>query len=123
MLYAGTAAVGAIALLSVFSSVPLPPPDVARALVSVGYGFVFVFGVRAAGMYMITTTTLARRRAMLPRWLALLGYVAAAFLLLSTTFHPAILLVFPVWVVLFSACLLRPPGRSPAPDVLEVPLP
>ena len=35
-------------------------PDVARSLSSAGYGMVFVFGVRAAGMFLLTTTTLAR---------------------------------------------------------------
>lgn len=60
MMFAGTAAVGAVALLSVFSASPLPGADVARALSGAGYGLVFVYSVRAAGMYMITTTTLAR---------------------------------------------------------------
>ena len=62
MLFAGTAAVGAVALLTLFSTAPLPPPDVARALAALGYALVFVFGVRAAGMYMITTTGLASGR-------------------------------------------------------------
>jgi hypothetical protein len=119
MLFAGTAAVGAVALLSTFGAAPLPPPDVARGLSGVGYGLMFVFGVRVAGMYMITTTTLARAVGLLPRWVAVLGYLAAAFLLVSTTFHPAILLVFPLWTVLVSAVLLvrggPPPHRSSAP--------
>ena len=51
LLFAGTAAVGAVALLTEFSSAPLPGPDVARALSSLGYALVFVYGVRAAGMY------------------------------------------------------------------------
>ena len=112
MLFAGTAAVGAVALLTVFSSTPLPSPEVARTLTGAGYGMVFVFGVRAAGMYMITTTTLARRRALLPRWVAVVSYLGAAFLLVSTTFHPATLLVFPGWVLLLSVVLL---SRRPAP--------
>jgi len=111
MMFAGSAAVGAVALLTVFSSTPLPPPDVARALSSAGYGLVFVFGVRAAGMYMIATTRLARVRELLPRWLAVVSYLAATFLLVSTTFHPAILLVFPGWVVLLSVVLLLEAGR------------
>lgn len=111
MLFAGTAAVGAIALLTVFSTAPLPGVDVARALTSVGYAFVFVYGVRAAGMYMITTTTLAGSTGVLPRWLALLGYLAAAFLLVSTTYHPAVLLVFPVWVVVTSIVVFIRAGR------------
>jgi hypothetical protein len=106
MLFAGMATVGAVALLTVFSEAPLPPPDVARALAATGYGMVFVFGVRASGMFMITTTTLARRRGLLPRAVTLPSYLAAALLLFSTTFHPSILLVFPGWVLLVSGTVL-----------------
>jgi hypothetical protein len=111
LLFAGTAAVGAVALLTEFSDAPLPGPDVARALSSLGYALVFVYGVRAAGMYMLTTTGLMRSTGLLPRPLVLLSYLVAAFLLLSTTFHPAILLVFPAWVLMVSIVLLvhRPP--------------
>jgi len=117
MLFAGSSAVGAVALLGSFSPAPLPSPEVARALSATGYGLVFVFGVRAAGMYMITTTTLGRAVGLFPRWVAVVGYLAAAFLLVSTTFHPAILLVFPIWTVLVSGVLLvragSPNGPSP----------
>lgn len=106
MLFAGTAAVGAVALLTVVSTAPLPPPEVARALSAAGYGLVFVFGVRAAGMFMITTTTLSRKRGLVPGWFTLISYLAAAFLLVSTTFHPAILLIFPGWVLVLSVVLL-----------------
>ena len=115
LMFAGSAAVGAVALLTRFSGAPLPGPDVARALSAVGYAMVFVYGVRAAAMYMITTTGLARSAGVLPTSLAVVSYLAAAFLLLSTTFHPAILLVFPGWVVLVSVLLLirRPAGGPP----------
>lgn len=105
LLFTGTAAVGGVALLTVFSSAPLPPPAVARTLTSVGYGMVFVFGVRAAGMFIIATTTLLRSRLLLPRWLAVVSYLAAAFLLVSTTYHPAALLVLPGWVTAVSVAL------------------
>jgi hypothetical protein len=111
MLFAATAAVGALALLTVFSVAPLPSVDVARALTSMGYGLGFIYGVRAAGMYMITTTTLMKGTGILPRWLAVIGYLVAAFLLVSTTFHPAILLVFPVWIVVMSVAVLVRAGR------------
>lgn len=84
---------------------------------------VFVFGVRAAGMYMITTTTLIRRRALLPRPLAVVSHLGAAFLLLSTTFHPATLLVFPGWVLLLSVVLLVHAARPPRPSAAHFPLP
>ncbi|GAA1329682.1 hypothetical protein GCM10009610_67290 [Pseudonocardia xinjiangensis] len=112
-LFTGAAAVGAVALLSQLSPAPLPPPDVARALSAVGYAMVFVYGVRAAGMYMITTTRLAWTAGLLPRWVAALSYVIAAFLLVSVTYHPGILLVFPAWVLAVSILLLvRPPTEG-----------
>ena len=111
MTFAGSALVGAVALLSVFSTNPTPAPDVARSLSSAGYGLVFVFGVRAAGMFLLTTTTLARACGLMNKWIALVSYLAGTFLLVSTTFHPAILLVFPAWVVLVSVLALVRAGR------------
>jgi hypothetical protein len=112
MLFTGTAAVGAVALLTKFSDAPLPGPDVARALSSVGFSLVFVYGVRAAGLYILTTTALGRSAGLLPGPVVVVSYLAAVFLLLSTTFHPAVLLVFPAWVLMVSAVLLvrRPTG-------------
>ena len=114
MLFAGSASAGAVALLTKFSDAPLPGPDVARALSALGYTLVFVFAVRAAGMYMLTTTGLARTAGVLPGPVVLLSYLAAAFLLVSTTLHPAILLVFPAWVLVVSIVLLvrRPTGAA-----------
>ena len=114
-LFTGAAAVGAVALLTQLSAAPLPSPDVARALSSVGYAMVFVYGTRAAAMYMITTTRLAWTAGLLPRWVAALSYVIAAFLLVSVTYHPGILLVFPAWVLAVSILLLvgRPTEGTP----------
>jgi len=83
---------------------------------------VFVFGVRAAGMYMITTTILARQRALLPRAVSVVSYLGAACLLVTTTFHPVTLLVFPGWVVLLSAVLLYGAGRPRASAAAADPL-
>ncbi|HLU56898.1 MAG TPA: hypothetical protein VKZ81_15675 [Pseudonocardia sp.] len=112
MMFVGSAAVAAVALLSVFDVTPLPAPDVARALAAVGYGLMFIFGVRVAGMYMITTTGMAGAAGLLPRWLAVVGYLAAAFLLVTTTYHPVVLLVFPAWVVVVSIALLLRAGAA-----------
>ncbi|MFC5948491.1 hypothetical protein ACFQH9_09415 [Pseudonocardia lutea] len=111
LLFAGTATAGGAALLTRFSSAAPPPPDVVRTLMTIGFTMVFVYGVRAAGMFMITTTTGLGRA--LPRPLAVVSYLAAAFLLVSTTFHPSVLLVFPGWVLVLGVLLLvRRPGRE-----------
>jgi hypothetical protein len=120
MLFAGAAAVGAVALLVQLTTAPLPEPGVARALSGVGYGLVFVYGIRAAGMFMITTTSLLRAGGLLPGWLAVLSYLTAVFLLVSTTFHPVLALIFPAWVVLLGVVLLWGAGRSEREEVSEV---
>ena len=115
MLFAGTALVGAVALLSDFSDNPVPAPDIARTMTSAGYGMVFVYGVRAAGMFLLTTTTLARSSGLMITPVAVISYLAGAFLLVSTTFHPAVLLVFPGWVVLVSVLALIRTSRLNEP--------
>jgi len=98
----------------------LPAPDVARALSVVGYALLFVYGMRAAGMFMITTTSLVKAGGLLPRWLAVLSYLAAAFLMVSTTFHPLLALIFPAWVVVVGVVLLwgaRAPERAGASEI------
>lgn len=120
MLFSGCAAVAAVALESKFSSAPMPAVNDARALTAVGYSMVFVFGVRAAGMFMLATTTLFRSRGLLNRWQAALSYLTATFLLVSTTFHPSIVLVFPGWMVLLCLVLLGHQLRArPAPTPPE----
>ena len=115
LLFAGTAAAGTVALVRDLTDAPLPGADVGRSLTGLGYALVFVYGTRAAGMYVITTTTLLRNAALLPRWAAVVGYLMATVMLLVTTFDPAVLLVLPAWVVLVAVLLLvrpAPEGRS-----------
>ncbi|HWD05507.1 MAG TPA: hypothetical protein VG674_23975 [Amycolatopsis sp.] len=102
LLFSGMAMTGAVALLKQFSAAPLPPVSVARALSAAGYGLVFVFGARVAGMYMITTTTLLNSAGVLARPLTWFGYLCAAVVLLSWTFHPAFALIFPCWIFVVS---------------------
>ena len=123
MLFAGTAAAGAVALMLHFANVPAPPVSADRVLTSVGYALVFVYGVRVAGMFTITTTTLASRAGLMPRWLAVLSYLMAAFLLVTTTTQPATLLVYPAWVLILSFALVRSARTraepAPATEVLK----
>lgn len=112
MLFVAAAPVGAVAMLVQFTDAPLPAPDVARALSVVGYALLFVYGMRAAGMFMITTTSLVKAGGLLPRWLAALSYLAAAFLMVSTTFHPLLALIFPAWVFVVGVVLLWGARRS-----------
>ncbi|WP_181782144.1 hypothetical protein [Pseudonocardia pini] len=115
LLFVGTGAAGATALLMDLTNAPLPSVGIARSLSGLGYGIVFVYAIRGAGMYAITSTTLLAKAGLLPRWAAVVGYLLAAVLLLATTFNPAVVLVFPAWVLLISAMVLVT-SRSTNPD-------
>jgi hypothetical protein len=114
LMFAGTAAVGALAFGVYFGHAPVEDPATARALTAVGYGLVFVFAVRGAGMFALTTTTLLRTAGVLPRIPAVVAYLLAAFLLLAVTNNPVAVLVFPAWVLLISVFLLRHARRATA---------
>ena len=95
LLFAGTASAGAVALLKDLTNGPLPSADVVRGLLALGYAMVFIYAIRGAGMYALTTTTLLRQAKIMPTWLAIISYLLAIFLLVSTTLHPVVVLAFP----------------------------
>jgi hypothetical protein len=58
--------------------------------------------MKMAGVFMISSCTLALRTGIFPRWMAYLGLALALFLLLSIGFIYWAPLVFPLWVLLIS---------------------
>jgi hypothetical protein len=111
LLFAGTAALATpVFVTSIGGGAPLLPD--ARALTALGYGLVFVFSVRGAGMFALTTTTLLRGAGVMPRGVAVVAYLLASWLLLTATDHPASLLLLPAWVLIVAVVLLRHDRRA-----------
>jgi hypothetical protein len=75
----------------------------ARALT---YELVNVYALRMAGVFMISTCTLAIRIGIFPRWMSFLGYLLALFLLLSIGHFGWAPLVFPLWTLVISVYVL-----------------
>jgi hypothetical protein len=65
-----------------------------------------VYAMRMAAVFTTATTTLAVRLRLIPRWLAVVGYLAAAALLLTVGLIPWLELLFPAWVFVFSVHIL-----------------
>ena len=65
-----------------------------------------VYALKMAGMFIMSTATIAIRTGMLPRWISLLGYGLALLLLLSSHFVDWLSLAFPLWVFIMSAFIL-----------------
>ena len=101
MLYVAAAIVGA--MLIAFKDEPaafaLPTFRFARA---VSYSLVNVYMVKMAGVFMISTSTVAMSTRFAPRWLGALGYLLAALLLLGSSFFRWSFALFPLWVLLLS---------------------
>src|SRR6476620_10336494 len=119
LLFAGTASAGAVALLKDLTSAPLPSADFARGMLAVGYGMVFIYALRGAGMYLLTSTRLLRAAEIMPKWLGSASYLLGAFLLLGTLMHPAVMLLFPTWVVITGLVVFIRAGRVAVPATPE----
>jgi hypothetical protein len=73
---------------------------------TLAYELVNVYALRMAGVFMISTCTLAIRMGLFPRWMALLGFALALFLLLSIGHFGWAPLVFPLWALAVSVYVL-----------------
>ena len=88
-------------------------------MLALGYAMVFIYAIRGAGMYALTTTTLLREAGIMPTWFAVVSYLVALFLLVSTTMHPAAVLLFPTWVVIAGLVVFLRAGRVDEPPASE----
>jgi hypothetical protein len=80
----------------------------------VAYEIMNLYAAKMAAVFMISTSTLAVRTGFIARWIALLGYAFALFLLLSGRYVAWIIMVFPLWVLLVSIHVLIDNLRRPS---------
>ena len=113
MLFAAAAVVGAIIIA--FHAAPEALIDSATFHFGRGlaYGMVNIYVVKTASVFMITTSTIALYTQLTPRWLAIGGYVVAVVLLIGSYYLDWSILVFPLWVLLVSICILLDKEKEP----------
>ena len=110
MLFAGGAVLGGLIAGNRFGlATPTDEATVGFAR-SVGYSFLFVYSAKVAGVFMLATSTIARRAAW-SRWISWSGVLIAAVLLLSVSFFEPIVLLLPAWVTAVSVYVLVTGGR------------
>lgn len=77
-----------------------------------------VYAIRMGAVFILSSTTIALRTGILPRWLVVAGYVVGVVLLLSVTLSPWMNLLFPAWTFVLSVTILvnnlRTEGRDAA---------
>jgi hypothetical protein len=118
MLFASSAVAGGILMVYGATSGKLMESGVYTFGRTVTYQIVNVYALKMAGVFMITTCTLAIRTGIFPRWMAFLGYGLALLLLLSIGYLSWAPLIFPLWVLLISVHILLANLRpKPASDL------
>src|SRR6516162_5925539 len=83
------------------------------------YNLMNVYAVKMAGVFMITTSTLAIYTGFAPRWLAVVGYVLSLLVLAGSYYISWSFVVFPVWVLLISIYILTDNIRRSAEVALK----
>jgi hypothetical protein len=71
-----------------------------------------IYGIKMAGVFMFSTSTILLRTGIVRRWIPVLGYTLGALLLLSIGVIVWVPLVFPIWVFVLSSVILVE-NRSP----------
>ena len=110
MLFASSAAAGSLVGGVKFLDQPPPSADAVLFARALGFAFLFVFGVRIAAVFMLVVSTIGLRTGLLPRWLAIAGYVVGIVFLLTVTYVELLALLLPAWVTAVSIVILRRAG-------------
>jgi hypothetical protein len=113
MLFTAAAAGGAILIAFVAEPEQLINSATYHFARAVTYNLLNVYMIKMAGVFMFTTSTLAIYTNLVPRWLAILGYVLALALLLGSYYLRWSFLIFPLWVFLVSIYIVVGDFRRP----------
>jgi hypothetical protein len=118
-----TAAVGA----SLYDTFAATDAEQAEVLWQFGrrttYSFMVVYSMRMAAVFVSTTTTILLRLRLLPRWLAVFGYLVTVVMLLVTHVVPWLELLFPLWALVLSVHVLITNLREPVAGLPVSPSP
>jgi hypothetical protein len=102
MLFAAAAAAGALIISFEAAPTQLINSATFHFARAAAYSMMNVYTIKMAGVFMITTSTIAIYTGFAPRWLAILGYTLAIILLFGSYYLSWSFIVFPLWVLLLS---------------------
>jgi hypothetical protein len=111
MIFVAAGVGGALLTAVKFKIAPVPAAATVSAMRALGFGFLFIYAMRMAAVFMIVTSTIGMRLGVFPRWLVVVGYIGALVLILNVSYIQVLTLAFPAWVAAVSIVILRA-GRT-----------
>lgn len=114
MLFLAAGVGGSLLAAVKFQHEPVPGADTVVAIRSLAFGFLFIYGMRMAAVFMIVVSTIGLRLRVFPRWLVVAGYASALVLMLNVSYNELLVLVFPLWVAAVSVVILARSQTSAA---------
>jgi hypothetical protein len=111
-LFAATAVAGAVLGSSHTGPAEQVSSEVYYFARQVGYAFLNIFAVRMAGVFIFSTSVIALRTGIFPRWIAFSGFACGLTLLLVISNWLWIAMLFPLWTILVSVHILAVQRKS-----------
>jgi hypothetical protein len=106
MLFVGAAIIGAIVLVATLEPNTLISSTTFHFARAAAYNIMNVYAIKMAGVFMISTATVALYTGIAPRFIAFLGYALAPVLLFGSYYISWSIVVLPAWVPLISIHIL-----------------
>lgn len=117
MLFAAAACAVAIAVqVDLLGLAPVSNAQILWFAQALTYAFMYIYAARAAGVFMITTSTIVLRDESMPKWVAFVGYAIAVLLMTSIKYFQYIIMLFPAWVAFVSVVLIVRRGAEDDTD-------
>ena len=107
MLFVAAAMAGGLIAEAAAGSAAAPGPDALAAGRQVTGLLLHVYAMRMAAVFTMSTATITLRTKVVPRWIGMLGFAVAVVLLVSVGLTVWVELLFPAWILLLSADILR----------------
>lgn len=114
LLFVSASSVGAI--LIAYSALPKDVPGSMTFMLarSLAYHLTSIYALKMAGVFLMTASTIVLRTGIAARATAIIGYIAAAIILIGSQFMDWTVIIFPIWVFIVSVDILIREARSPA---------
>jgi hypothetical protein len=113
MLFAAAAVAGSLLADPTVQAGHVPAPELWGLERRLTFTLLNVYAVRMGGVFILSTTTIGVRTAIIPRWLVAFGYVAAVVLLFGVGITTWVNFVLPAWAFVLSVViLLEAVGRT-----------